>query len=59
MFDLEGNFLGEVLRPTYPHLYAPFFRDDTVVMAVENEQGVMQVKRFRLETPESRGTSER
>jgi len=51
MFDLEGNYLGEVPRPSYPHLYAPFFRDDTVLMAVENEEGVMQVKRFRFDVP--------
>lgn len=52
MFDLEGNYLGEVPRPTYPHLYAPFFRDDTVVMAVENDEGVMQVKRFHFQLPD-------
>lgn len=51
MFDLEGNYLGEVLRPDYPHLYTPFWRDDMLLLVVENEAGVMQVKRFRFQLP--------
>jgi hypothetical protein len=53
MFDLEGNYLGEVIRPQYPRLFTPFFRDDVVLLVVEDELGTVMVKRFRFELPEA------
>jgi len=50
LFDLEGNFLGEVIRPA-GRLFQPFFRDDLVLVHVEDEMGTIMVKRYRLTVP--------
>jgi hypothetical protein len=52
MFDLEGVYLGEVVRPTSGRLFQPFWRDDMVVMVVEDEFGTNTVKRFRFRLPD-------
>lgn len=51
MFDLEGNYLGEVLRPDVGRLFLPFWRDDILLLVVEDELGTMTVKRFRFQLP--------
>ena len=51
MFDLEGNYLGEVQRPDAARLSTPFWRDDALWIVVEDELGTMMVKRFRFELP--------
>jgi hypothetical protein len=50
LFDLEGNFLGEVIRPA-GRLFQPFFRDDLALIHVEDEMGTIMVKRYRLTPP--------
>lgn len=51
MFDLEGNYLGEVQRPRYAHLYVPFWRDDVLMLSVEDDLGTVMAKRFRFQLP--------
>lgn len=51
MFDLEGNYLGEVIRPQFARLWTPFFRDDLLLLVVEDELGTVMVKRFRFQLP--------
>jgi len=55
VFDAEGRFLGEVETPpgafTYPVGFATHVDGDRVVMAVEDEAGVVRVKRYRLVPP--------
>ncbi len=55
MFDLEGNYLGEVLRPDVGRLFSPFWRDDVLLLVVEDEWGTMKVKRFRFQLPGEAG----
>jgi hypothetical protein len=58
VFDADGRFLGEVAPPpgafTYPYAFATHIDGERVVMAVEDEAGVVRVKRYRLVLP---GTS--
>ncbi|MGD8817536.1 MAG: 6-bladed beta-propeller [Acidobacteriota bacterium] len=59
VFDPEGRFLGEVETPpgafTYPYYeFATHIDGDRVVMAVEDEAGVVRVKRYRLVPPRAR-----
>jgi hypothetical protein len=51
MFDLDGMYLGEIERPDVPALYTPFLRGDTMWAMVEDDAGVMKVKRYRLVLP--------
>jgi len=51
MFDLEGNYLGEVIRPRFARLFLPFWRDDALLLVVEDELGTVMLKRFRFELP--------
>jgi hypothetical protein len=58
VFDAEGRFLGEVETPpgfswSAYSLYglARHIDADRVVVAVEDETGVIRVKRYRLEVP--------
>lgn len=56
MFDLDGMYLGEVERPDVPALYTPFWRGDTMWAMVEDDAGVMKVKRYRLVLPGGEST---
>jgi len=51
MFDLEGNYLGEVIRPQFARLWTPFWGDDLLLLVVEDEIGTVMVKRFRFRLP--------
>lgn len=53
MFDVEGNYLGEVIRPQYTRLWTPFWRDDVLLLVVEDEIGTVMLKRFRFQLPDS------
>lgn len=55
VFDAEGRFLGEVEVPpgAFTNLYGftTHIDGDRVIMAVEDEAGVVRVKRYRLVLP--------
>jgi len=59
VFDAEGRFLGEVTPPpgafTYPYPFATHIDGPRLVMAVEDEAGVVRVKRYRLVLPGEEG----
>ena len=54
MFDLEGNYLGELIRPE-GRLFSPYFRDNIMLLHVEDEFGTIMVKRFEI-TPAAPGS---
>ena len=61
VFDEEGRFLGPVdglklqsrfgISGIYPRANLLFIDGDTIVAAQEGEDGVVRVKRYRLELP--------
>jgi hypothetical protein len=50
VFEQAGRYLGELERPE-GRLGRSFFRDDLVLLAVEDEAGTIMVKRYRLVLP--------
>lgn len=56
VFDADGRFLGAVEAPpgafAYPYGFATHIDGDRVVMTVEDEAGIVRVKRYRLVPPE-------
>ena len=51
MFDLNGDFLGEVPFPEYRLVTRPFVRGGLFYLGVEDEYGTHFVKRYRLVLP--------
>ena len=53
VFDADGRYLGEIepFRYVWPIAATTFARGDTVVAAVEDDDGVIKVKRYRLVLP--------
>ncbi len=56
-FDLEGNYLGEVIRPDVRILGWPFMRDDTFAFAVDDDDGAVRIRLYRLALPADREDS--
>ena len=54
MFDLDGDYLGEIRGPIGQTVYQVFARGSTVLLAVEDEAGVIRVKRYGLVLPDER-----
>ena len=53
-FDLEGDYLGRIDQPEGT-VTAPFFNGSTFLMAVEDEWGTIQVKKYRVVLPAENG----
>ena len=52
VFGPDGRYLGELEVPDVPVVADPFLDGDTLVLAVEDEAGIIRVKRYRVELPE-------
>ncbi len=50
VFEQAGRYLGELERPR-GRVTRSFFRDDLVLLAVEDDAGTIMVKRYRLVLP--------
>lgn len=51
----DGRYLGRVPLPDNLRPPPPAFLEEAILMAVEDEAGTIEVKRFRLETPSTPG----
>ncbi len=56
-FDWEGNYLGEVIRPDIRILSSPYMRDGTFAFAVDDDDGAVRVKVYRVVLPGDPGDS--
>ena len=60
VFDSDGRYLGEIKAPPMAHFTRePFVRDNVFVAAVEDAEGTITVKRYRIALPAPPSASER
>lgn len=51
IFDIEGDYLGELQRLEVDFSGIPFFDGDTVVAAIVDEAGIVRVRKYRIVVP--------